>query len=287
MNADIDAVLRYVQHPKPPQPAAAPPLQLQQLRTILSTHKHWDHAGGNLQLRDQLAKGGGDGGACRIIGGANDGIPGATQAVKEGDTLFVGNLRVRVLDIPCHTRGHVAYVVQHKDHDATGPAAATAAEDDAVAVFTGDTLFLGGLGAFFEGGAADMCAAMRKLFHVNRGAAEAVALLQQRDARTYIFPGHEYTAGFMTFTERILREEERANKQLSAQIQSELRFVEAQKQQYAARVAAGLPSPPSSLADEKVQNLFLRTADPSYVTRMAHKGADAVALMEYLYNACD
>ena len=62
-----------------------------------------------------------------------------TKGIDEGDSFSVGNQQARVLFIPSHTTGHVAYVF-----------------DDAKAVFTGDMLFAGGCGRLFEGNAQMM-----------------------------------------------------------------------------------------------------------------------------------
>ncbi|KAG5505560.1 hypothetical protein JIQ42_08324 [Leishmania sp. Namibia] len=227
------------------------------LRIILSTHKHWDHAGGNATLKAEL-EAMHKSESVIVIGGANDSIPAVTQPVREGDRAQVGELSVEVIDAPCHTRGHVLYKVYHPQHP-----------NDGVALFTGDTMFIAGIGAFFEGDEKDMCRAMEKVYHLNKGNDYAL------DPVTFIFPGHEYTAGFVAFSERTLPD--RASDDLS--------FIHAQKAKYAAAVKRGDPSVPSSLAEEKRQNLFLRVADPAFVGMM-NEGSKQ-ALMMRLYNACD
>lgn len=60
----------------------------------------------------------------------------------------------QVWETPCHTKGHVLFVVNEKPihgHGEDGGARPTP-----VAVFTGDTLFSGGTGKFFEGSAGEM-----------------------------------------------------------------------------------------------------------------------------------
>ncbi|KAK7197633.1 glyoxalase II [Novymonas esmeraldas] len=254
VNSDFEPIMRYVEeHVKRESGAGV----AHQLQTILTTHKHWDHAGGNIELKARLEAVAGAGRVV-VIGGANDGIPAVTQPVREGDRASIGQLAVEVIDSPCHTRGHVLYRVYHPDHPADG-----------AALFTGDTMFIGGIGAFFEGNEADMCRALHKVYHVNQSNEYTL------DAATFIFPGHEYTAGFMKF----------AANTVPASAGDDRAFIEAQTAKYAAAVKRGDPSVPSSLAEEKRQNLFLRVADPTFVAAMDRGNAEA--LMLYLYNACD
>ncbi len=71
--------------------------------------------------------------------GGDQRIGALTKKVGHGDEFAVGGLKVKCLFTPCHTSGHICYFVE------SGPA-----------VFTGDTLFLGGCGKFFEGDGAMM-----------------------------------------------------------------------------------------------------------------------------------
>jgi len=70
---------------------------------ILTTHSHWDHAGGNLELLSKLGEG------VQVVGGASDDIPGCTNFVKHGDTILFGQIHITVLDTPGHTKGHVCF----------------------------------------------------------------------------------------------------------------------------------------------------------------------------------
>lgn len=126
------------------------------LTHILNTHHHFDHAGGNAELKAKTG--------CTIVGpkGEKDLIPGIDRAVGEGDIVELGAARARVIDVPGHTRGHVAY------HFA----------DDRV-VFVGDTLFALGCGRLFEGTADDMWTSLSKL----------MALPDD----TTVYCAHEYT----------------------------------------------------------------------------------------------
>ena len=71
------------------------------LDTILNTHHHYDHTGGNLELKQHYR--------CQIVGpkADKDRIPGIDIALGDGDTWRFGDLEMRVFDTPGHTRGHI------------------------------------------------------------------------------------------------------------------------------------------------------------------------------------
>ena len=71
------------------------------LNTILNTHHHHDHTGGNLELKSQHG--------CQIVGpqADHDRIPGIDVALADGDTWKFGSLEMRVFDTPGHTKGHI------------------------------------------------------------------------------------------------------------------------------------------------------------------------------------
>ena len=127
---------------------------------ILPTHHHYDHVGGNDDLL--AAKPG------LAVYGADERIPGLTQKVADGDQIRIGSLAARVIFIPAHTSGHLAYYFEREK-----------------AVFTGDTLFAGGCGRLFEGDAAMMIRSLSKLS----------ALPDE----TRVHFGHEYTEKNLRF----------------------------------------------------------------------------------------
>lgn len=126
------------------------------LTHILNTHHHHDHVGGNLTLKQATG--------AKIHAAEKDRarIPGLDHGLREGEMFRLGTHEARILEIPAHTSGHIAYWFV-----------------DARAVFTGDTLFLMGCGRLFEGTPEMMCASLAKL----------TALPDE----TRVFCGHEYT----------------------------------------------------------------------------------------------
>jgi hydroxyacylglutathione hydrolase len=202
------------------------------LGAVLATHHHFDHVGGNEDLRAAVP-------GIRIYGSAEDAprIPGITDPVRDGDTVRVGSLRARVIFIPAHTSGHVAYHFE---------AART--------VFTGDTLFAAGCGRLFEGDAAQM---MRSL-----------GRLSGLPDDTRVFCGHEYTQKNLEFAATL----EPGNRAVADKL---------------ARVRAlrreGTPTVPTTIAEEKATNPFLRTTSPELAASVRAKvpdvpAGDAVAL---------
>lgn len=110
------------------------------LTHILNTHHHWDHTGGNLALKKETG--------AEIVGPGKDRdrIPGIDTGVDESAPWQFGPHEVSILEIPAHTRSHIAFVFRDEN-----------------VVFTGDTLFAMGCGRLFEGDAATMWASLSKL----------------------------------------------------------------------------------------------------------------------------
>lgn len=200
---------------------------------VLTTHYHADHSGGNAALAAAI-----DG--LPIIGGAAERgrVPAATRLVTDGEVFDLGGLSFTALHTPCHTAGHVCYHL----------AAASA-------VFTGDTLFAGGCGRFFEGDAPTMAASLAKL----------AAL----PSTTTVLCGHEYTVANLEFCASI----EPDNATTAARL-SEARRLR----------AAGLPTVGNStLADEQATNVFMRAGEPAVVRGVgASIGASAIEVLSLL-----
>ena len=192
---------------------------------ILSTHHHWDHAGANPDLAKRWG--------VPVFGHVSDAarIPGFTDGLEEGDTLAVGREEARILFIPAHTRGHIAYVF-----------------DGAGAVFCGDTLFAGGCGRLFEGNPQMMFDAMRKL-----GALP--------DA-TRVYCGHEYTESNLIFAAHV----EPDNRAVAGKLER----VRTLRARAAADWHDATPAEmtiPSSIGEEHATNPFMRAGSADELGR--------------------
>jgi hydroxyacylglutathione hydrolase len=135
------------------------------LTAILVTHHHHDHTDGIADLVGHHD--------VPVFGPAHEKIPGITHPLGDGDLIALPELEVtlEVLDVPGHTRGHIAY------YGANLPPAG--------ALFCGDTLFGCGCGRLFEGTPSQMLAAMKRFS----------ALPDE----TAIYCAHEYTASGVRF----------------------------------------------------------------------------------------
>ncbi|RHW16822.1 hydroxyacylglutathione hydrolase [Sphingomonas gilva] len=123
---------------------------------IWNTHWHPDHTGGNAAIKAATG--------CAITGPAAEAarIPTLDRQVREGDVVRLGEHEARVMEVPAHTAGHIAY---HFMQDAV--------------IFVGDTLFAMGCGRLFEGTAAQMFANMQRL--------------KALPGETAVYCAHEYT----------------------------------------------------------------------------------------------
>eukprot|EP00050_Salpingoeca_kvevrii_P017057 m.61326 g.61326 ORF g.61326 m.61326 type:complete len:170 (+) comp7331_c0_seq4:390-899(+) len=98
---------------------------------VFVTHHHWDHCEGNEEIRKQFPD--------VPIFGVDKRIVGLTDELAWGDRVELeGGLNIDVLQTDCHTSKHTAFALSVESE---APAA----------VFSGDALFVGGCGRFFEG----------------------------------------------------------------------------------------------------------------------------------------
>lgn len=138
-----------------------------QLEAILITHHHPDHSGGVAALRQASG--------AVVFGPAREVMPEPLTRLSGDATLQSLGLTFRVIDVPGHTAGHIAYFC--------------ASVDDTPLLFCGDTLFSGGCGRLFEGTPAQMLASL-----------DALAALP--DA-TRVCCAHEYTLGNLRFARAV------------------------------------------------------------------------------------
>ena len=133
------------------------------LTHILNTHHHFDHAGGNLELKAAFPD-------LTIVGAAKDAtrIPGIDVQVADGETYQFGELRAVVFDVSGHTIGHIAY-----NFPEVGK------------LFCGDALFALGCGRLFEGTPEQMWTSLCKL--------------KSLPDKTAVYCAHEYTQANAAF----------------------------------------------------------------------------------------
>ena len=176
-----------------------------------------------------------------IYGGEHDNIPGCTKLLTEGDIFYIGQLKVSVLYTPCHTSGHVMYYIHPSDSD----------EDNFPgALFTGDTIFVGGVGAFFEGNSMQMVEIMKRVVKLPH--------------KTLIYCGHEYALNFLPNACAF-----------DASITPRLKWAQECRNN-------NLPAAPSTIAEEVKSNMYMRTVLGTLSTIFEAK--DEVKLMEEVYS---
>jgi hydroxyacylglutathione hydrolase len=130
------------------------------LAAILLTHHHGDHTGGVADLLSRAS--------VPVFGPASEAIPGVSMPLRGGDSVPIPFPQggFQVMDVPGHTRGHIAYFSNG-------------------ILFCGDTLFACGCGRLFEGTAEQMWASLGNLAALPRD--------------TLVFCAHEYTQSNIRF----------------------------------------------------------------------------------------
>jgi len=185
----------------------------------LTTHHHHDHSGGNSKFAAEYPN-------APIYGGSTQGQA-VKNIVKDGDEVAISEqLQVKCVATPCHTQDSICYYVTDKSKPA-----------DAGAVFTGDTLFQGGCGRFFEGNADEMHKALSKLGSL--------------PPETIVFNGHEYTKSNLKFAKSI-EPGNPAMERLQNLVDNNA-------------VTTGR----STIADEKEWNVFMRLQSPEILKNIA------------------
>ena len=126
------------------------------LKYILNTHHHFDHVGGNLELKRKYNS--------NVVGfkGDKNRIPEIDTLVENLKTWKKDNFEAKIYHIPGHTSGHIAFHFFKEKK-----------------IFTGDTLFSLGCGRIFEGTYEQMFNSLQKIKMLPKD--------------TKIYCGHEYT----------------------------------------------------------------------------------------------
>lgn len=205
-----DAVIIDPAHPEEVAPVLKDAIQAGKinLTAIVNTHHHWDHAGGNRKLRAELGLPN-----LPIIGGKN--CESVTKTPADRESWSIGSIAVKGHYTPCHTQDSICWFMQ---------------DGDDKVVFTGDTLFHGGCGRFFEGTADEMHTALNKT-------------LASLPDDTKVYPGHEYTKANVKFGISVLQNEAIKNLQSFAKENEETQGK-------------------FTIGDEKKHNVFMRVEDP-------------------------
>jgi len=123
---------------------------------ILNTHHHHDHVGGNIDLKKKYNS--------KIVCSSYDEkrIPGVDIKKSDGGQFSLGETGFKIIHIPGHTLGHIAFYSQKTN-----------------IIFTGDTLFSLGCGRIFEGTFEQMFKSLEKIKNLPKN--------------TMMYCGHEYT----------------------------------------------------------------------------------------------
>ena len=126
------------------------------LKYILNTHHHFDHVGGNKNLKKKYNS--------VVIGYKDDAnrIPEIDILLEDNQIWKADNFEAKIIHIPGHTTGHISFHFFKEK-----------------LIFTGDTLFSLGCGKLFEGTYQDMFSSLKKIKKLSQD--------------TKIYCGHEYT----------------------------------------------------------------------------------------------
>ena len=148
------------------------------LTTILNTHHHWDHVGGNKKLKSDFPE-------LKIYGHFSDRgrIPAQTEFLEYGDQVVFGEQTGSFIHNPGHTSGAVTYLFGRT-------------------AFTGDTLFAAGCGRIFEGTPDQMHDSLN-----NR--------IGKLPNYTELYFGHEYTEKNLLFALSVEPGNNKLNKKLA------------------------------------------------------------------------
>jgi hydroxyacylglutathione hydrolase len=119
---------------------------------VINTHSHHDHVGGNDKVSQQTG--------AKIVAHASSPVR-KDIAVKDGDTIRIGDVNVKVIHTPGHCPDHICLLFKSK-------------------LLTGDTLFVGECGRtdLTGGNSGEMYDSLNKLLRL--------------DDKIEVYPGHDY-----------------------------------------------------------------------------------------------
>lgn len=133
-----------------------------ELTSIWTTHHHFDHTGGVMELQEHFPM-------THIVAHSEHGVE-EDQTIKDGSTVSAWGCSAQVWDISGHTNSHIAYILDI---------------DNQKHCFCGDTLFSGGCGRVFTGTIEQLYQSFKRI--------------DELPAETLLYPAHEYTANNLRF----------------------------------------------------------------------------------------
>lgn len=202
-----------------------------ELKYILTTHHHYDHAHGNADLQSMFPE--------IVVLGGESRVQAISKQVTHNEIIRLGTLNIECLSTPCHTKGHICYYVTcdldsaEKSSSGGGASSGGSSSGPLVserAVFTGDTLFIAGCGRFFEGNSEQMDQNLN-------------VILGGLPSDTKVYCGHEYTVANLKFALTVEPQ--------NIDIKNKLNWA-------LSKVAKREPTVPSTIGEEKKINPFMR-----------------------------
>ena len=106
-----------------------------ELKCILTTHHHYDHAHGNSDMLTMFPD--------LVVYGGDQRVQALTKSVAHGEIIKLGSLTIECLSTPCHTRGHVCYYVHNCEIPSAGVQSFSASPETAPAANGGSDQQIG------------------------------------------------------------------------------------------------------------------------------------------------
>ena len=197
-----------------------------EIKTVLNTHYHFDHVEGNEKLKEVTG--------CEVLGPDKSRIPTLDRVVVDGEHVAFGANEIEVISTPGHTESDVSYFMKEPNGGR------------APVLWTGDTLFIGGCGRLFGGGARALYASLNRL-----------ASLPEE---TLVYCSHEYGAD---------------NYRYALTVEPDNESVEARYRELLALRNEGRPTVPSTIGEEKKTNIFLRAGSKEVKSALQMDHSDA------------